>query len=265
MSLVKTNVYKYGSDATGLNHNQGTTRNLYNNSHYTGCFSFGAAYAVVAGLIPFIYGAEGEVVHTGSTVKATGPLAATMLGLEAIYRVPAQPDPSDVPGQFFTPPSIYRPLFAPADDSAIAIYQKHLLPLSNFLASAPQTKQLLELVRKQLLKTTFSLKKYYPGIPIVTPTCSIPYQDKRSNQKRISNTVLPTAISLFIIANSYGNPAISVPVAYVDPVKTASGEKIPIGLMAMGEWVSEDQLLGWGREVEIYLNEAYEGGNEIER
>jgi Asp-tRNA(Asn)/Glu-tRNA(Gln) amidotransferase A subunit family amidase len=37
------------------------------------------------------------------------------------------------------------------------------------------------------------------------------------------------------LANFCGNPAISVPVGYVDPVKTAGEGEIPIGLMAMGD------------------------------
>ena len=53
-------------------------------------------------------------------------------------------------------------------------------------------------------------------------------------------------------ANFTGLPAISVPVGYVEPAK---GEgKIPVGLMGMGEWGSEDTLIGWGYDCETWLN-----------
>ena len=47
---------------------------------------------------------------------------------------------------------------------------------------------------------------------------------------------------------------------YVDPAKGKG--KIPIGLMAMGEWGSEDGLLAWGRDAERWLNEKYPGGRQ---
>jgi Asp-tRNA(Asn)/Glu-tRNA(Gln) amidotransferase A subunit family amidase len=62
------------------------------------------------------------------------------------------------------------------------------------------------------------------------------------------------------LANFTGNPAISVPVGYVEPVQ-GKGE-IPIGLMAMGEWGSEDELIAWGKESEGWLNGSYPGGRQ---
>ncbi|KAJ8060019.1 hypothetical protein OCU04_011630 [Sclerotinia nivalis] len=74
--------------------------------------------------------------NTGSTAITTGPLSATMLDLKATYRVLAQPEPSDVAGQLFAPPStastttpqmktigMYKTWFARADYSIIAICQ----------------------------------------------------------------------------------------------------------------------------------------------
>ena len=60
------------------------------------------------------------------------------------------------------------------------------------------------------------------------------------------------------LANMTGLPAVSAPVGYVDPEQ---GEgRLPIGLMAVGEWGCEEQLLGWAKEVEDYLHEKYDGG-----
>ena len=52
----------------------------------------------------------------------------------------------------------------------------------------------------------------------------------------------------------------SCPVGYTAPAKGKG--RIPIGLMAMGEWGSEDALLAWGREAERFLNEEYAGGRQ---
>jgi hypothetical protein len=48
----------------------------------------------------------------------------------------------------------------------------------------------------------------------------------------------------------------------VDPAKGKGTAKVPIGLMAMGEWGSEDGLLCWGRDAERWLNEGYPGGRQ---
>ena len=55
---------------------------------------------------------------------------------------------------------------------------------------------------------------------------------------------------------------LSCPVGYVDPAKGKGTGKIPVGIMAMGEWGSEDALLAWGREAEGWLNEGYAGGRQ---
>lgn len=60
------------------------------------------------------------------------------------------------------------------------------------------------------------------------------------------------------LANITGTPALTVPVGYVDPVQGTG--KIPVNLMALGEWGSEEQLLAWASEAEKYLDEVVEGG-----
>lgn len=63
------------------------------------------------------------------------------------------------------------------------------------------------------------------------------------------------------LANFVGCPAISVPVAYVDPA-VGSG-RVPIGMMGMGEWCSEDELIAFGYDCEKYLADAYAGGRAM--
>ena len=59
------------------------------------------------------------------------------------------------------------------------------------------------------------------------------------------------------LANFTGCPAITVPVGRVDG---RGGEgKVPVGMMAMGEWGDEEGLIGWGRDGEEW-SWAEEGG-----
>ncbi|KAK7989461.1 hypothetical protein PG989_009776 [Apiospora arundinis] len=60
------------------------------------------------------------------------------------------------------------------------------------------------------------------------------------------------------LANSVGCPALSAPVGYVNPEQ---GEgQLPVGLMAMGEWGAEEQLLSWAKDTEAYLNGVWADG-----
>ncbi|KAF5869318.1 putative glutamyl-trna amidotransferase subunit a protein [Botrytis fragariae] len=327
-----TCMYEYGTDTTGLNPNWGTPQNPHNKKYYPGGSSSGSACAVAAGLMPFAFGADGggsiriptafcgiygfkptfgRLEDIGSTVAVTGPLAATMTDLEAMYRVMAQPDPSEPTGQFFAPPStnltaisqaktigIYKPWFARADDSvlepcqnAVDYFQNELgytvVPIEIPYISAGQKAHLADLnpankialgvgaqttaqdyplaqqMRNILMQHLAFLFKKYPGLLIVTPTCPMPGWDIKSERDlkygSTNGNLTFRSVEYVWIANLCGNPAINVP---VDPVETAGEGKIPIGLMAMDDWGSEDQLLGWGREAEIYLNHVYEGGRK---
>ena len=53
-----------------------------------------------------------------------------------------------------------------------------------------------------------------------------------------------------------------VPVGYTAPKQGYGKEEedvVPVGMMAMGEWGSEDRLIEWGVEAEGYLH-GLEGG-----
>lgn len=61
------------------------------------------------------------------------------------------------------------------------------------------------------------------------------------------------------MANFLGLPALTVPVGYVKPeggqgageeAEEGTEGKVPVGLMAMGEWGAEEALLRWGSEAE---------------
>lgn len=78
-----------------------------------------------------------RIEDTSSTVAVTGPCASSIVDLEAVYRVLAQPDPSDTISQSFAPPrkiitavlqpsflGIYKPWFARSEFPVLEVCQK---------------------------------------------------------------------------------------------------------------------------------------------
>ncbi|KAI1002294.1 hypothetical protein K3495_g5907 [Podosphaera aphanis] len=118
---------------------------------------------------------------------------------------------------------------------------------------------LAQQLRNMLMQHLSFLYLKYPGLLIVTPTCPMagwPIDQRVDLKYGISDgSKSMRCIEYAWLANFCGNPAISCPVGYAEPIKGHG--RIPVGIMAMGEWGSEEQLLRWGRECENYLhNEA---------
>ncbi|KAI8634264.1 amidase signature enzyme [Xylariaceae sp. FL1651] len=116
-------------------------------------------------------------------------------------------------------------------------------------------------MRALLMEHLAFLFKKHPGLLIVTPTTPEAGWKVHPGDEAygFSDGNLTVRIMMYIwLANSTGCPAVSAPVGYAEPEQ---GEgKLPIGLMAMGEWGAEEQLLAWAAEAEGYLNGALEGG-----
>ncbi|KAI0472288.1 amidase signature enzyme [Xylaria cf. heliscus] len=116
-------------------------------------------------------------------------------------------------------------------------------------------------MRALLMEHLAFLFKKYPGLLIVTPTAPEAGWKVSPGDEAygFSDGNLTVRMMLYIwLANSTGCPAVSAPVGYAEPEQ---GEgKLPIGLMAMGEWGAEEQLLAWAAEAEGYLNGSLEGG-----
>ncbi|KAF2971412.1 hypothetical protein GQX73_g2146 [Xylaria multiplex] len=116
-------------------------------------------------------------------------------------------------------------------------------------------------MRALLMEHLAFLFKKYPGLLIVTPT--VPEAGWKihpgDEAYGFSDANLTMRMMMYIwLANSTGCPAVTVPVGYAE---SEQGEgKLPIGLMAMGEWGAEEQLLSWAAEAEGYLNGALDGG-----
>ncbi|KAI1438920.1 amidase signature enzyme [Xylaria sp. CBS 124048] len=116
-------------------------------------------------------------------------------------------------------------------------------------------------MRALLMEHFAFLFQKYPGILIVSPTAPEAGWKIHPGDEAYGFTDgnMTMRMMMYIwLANSVGCPAVTAPVGYAEP-KGGEG-KLPIGLMAMGEWGAEEQLLAWATEAEGYLNGVLEGG-----
>ncbi|KAI5460564.1 amidase signature domain-containing protein [Mariannaea sp. PMI_226] len=131
--------------------------------------------------------------------------------------------------------------------------------------TTPATDYLLaQKLRGLLMRHLAYLWKTYPGMLIITPTTACagwPILGGQSELKYGLNDGNRTMESMAYVwlANFCGLPAITVPAGYVIPEGTKNaGEvadqytigKVPVGLMATGEWCSEEALLEFGVDAE---------------
>jgi Asp-tRNA(Asn)/Glu-tRNA(Gln) amidotransferase A subunit family amidase len=123
---------------------------------------------------------------------------------------------------------------------------------------------LAQQLRNMLMQHLAFLYQKYPGLVIVTPATPIsgwPIASEGDLTYGITDGNMSIRNMEYVwLANFCGNPAISCPVGYVEPKKGKG--KVPVGLMGMGEWGSDDALIEWGREAERWLNEEYQGGRQ---
>jgi Asp-tRNA(Asn)/Glu-tRNA(Gln) amidotransferase A subunit family amidase len=131
----------------------------------------------------------------------------------------------------------------------------------------PTTDYLLaQRVRQLLMGHLAYLFQKHPGLMIVTPTNPGPgwpiaaESDLKHGIGDGNASIRSMEYSWF--ANFTGCPAISCPAGYVAPAKGKGTNEVPVGIMAMGEWGTEDALIEWGRDVEKWLNEVYQGGRK---
>lgn len=130
--------------------------------------------------------------------------------------------------------------------------------------TTPATDFLLaQKLRHVLMKHLAWLWQAHPGMVIVTPTTSCPGWPIRKMselQYGISDGDQTVKTMEYVwLGNFCGVPSISVPAGYVIPegragAGTAAGPEIeggiPVGLMATGEWASEDTLMQFGLDAE---------------
>jgi Asp-tRNA(Asn)/Glu-tRNA(Gln) amidotransferase A subunit family amidase len=128
-------------------------------------------------------------------------------------------------------------------------------PASDFLQA--------QRVRNVLMMHLAGLFQKYPGLLIVTPstpTVGWRIKSKTDLERGCSDGDMSIRSMEYVwLANFTGCPCIQIPVGYAKAEGTNSksgGGDIPIGMMAMGEWGSEDALIEWGYDGEAYLNET---------
>ncbi|KAI1062751.1 hypothetical protein LB506_006315 [Fusarium annulatum] len=155
------------------------------------------------------------------------------------------------------------------DASTLLYDTKGLTPANKILLAlgrtTPSTDYLLaQKLRGMLMQHLSYLWKTYPGMLIVTPTTACAGAPIRGGKSELSYGVNDGNYTLqsmeyVWLANFCGLPAITVPAGYVVPEgRKDAGEvadrdtegKIPVGLMATGEWCSEDTLLQFGFDAE---------------
>lgn len=156
-------------------------------------------------------------------------------------------------------------------DAATLVPETNNLTAANKILLAlgrttPSTDYLLcQKLRGLLMRHLAYLWKTYPGMMIVTPTTACagwPILGGASELKYGLNDGNRTMESMAYVwlANFCGLPAITVPAGYVVPEgEKRAGDvadqytlgKVPVGLMATGEWCSEEALLEFGSDAEV--------------
>ncbi|TLD27218.1 hypothetical protein PspLS_04394 [Pyricularia sp. CBS 133598] len=100
----------------------------------------------------------------------------------------------------------------------------------------------------------------HPGLLIVSPLSAMPGWPKNPADARfgVSDGNITFENMRYIwLSNMTGCPSVSAPMGYVEP-KVGEG-RVPVGIIAMGEWGEEESLLDWAADVEGYIN-GMEGG-----
>lgn len=155
------------------------------------------------------------------------------------------------------------------DASTLLVDTRTITPANKILLSlgrtTPSTDYLLaQKLRNLIMQHLAYLWKKHPGMIIITPTTSCAGWPVKSGQSELSyglNDGSRTLESMEYVwlANFCGLPALNVPAGYVVPdgskgageIATKDTEgMVPVGLMATGEWCSEDALLRFGFDAE---------------
>lgn len=135
--------------------------------------------------------------------------------------------------------------------------------------TTPSTDYLLAQKLRGLLMSHLAwLWQKYPGMVIVTPTTACagwPIRSAAELKYGLSDGDRTQESMEYVwLANFCGTPSISLPAGYVVPEgQSSAGQvadskragKIPVGLMATGEWASEVALMQFGMDVEDVVSD----------
>ncbi|KAI9653656.1 MAG: hypothetical protein M1821_007003 [Bathelium mastoideum] len=125
---------------------------------------------------------------------------------------------------------------------------------------------LAQKLRELLMRHLAAIFRQHPGLVVVTPTTPLPgwriaggAADLRYGVSDANTSV--RNMEFVWLANLCGCPCLQVPVGYVDAV--GGGGKVPVGMMGMGEWGKDEDLIGFGYDAEKWLHEGLEGGRQM--
>lgn len=118
-------------------------------------------------------------------------------------------------------------------------------------------------IRQVIMQHLAHLFERHPGLLVLTPTSPLAGWPRQRGDERYGysdGNLSVKSMTFTWYANMSGCPAVTCPAGYIDP---AQGDgRLPVGVMAMGEWGAEEQLLAFARDAERYLNEALPGGRQ---
>ncbi|KAL5335336.1 amidase signature domain-containing protein [Aspergillus crustosus] len=125
----------------------------------------------------------------------------------------------------------------------------HQISSQDFLAA--------QRLRSLLMSHIAYLFKKHPGLLIFTPTTPIPGWKIAGGDADLARGVSDGKSSVrnmeyVWLANFMGCPAISCPAGYSKDKD--NGHRVPVGVMAMGEWGSEEDLIAFARDGEGILD-----------
>ncbi|KIW08661.1 uncharacterized protein PV09_00614 [Verruconis gallopava] len=143
----------------------------------------------------------------------------------------------------------------PANRVLLALAAQH--PASDYIQA--------NRLRNLLMSHLAALFKQHPGLLIVTPSVPTAGWEIKAGAADLKHGVSDGDMSIrsmeyVWLANFSGCPCLQVPVGYAQPKKGYGTDVVPVGMMAMSEWGSEDRLIEWGFEAESYLHSKKEGG-----
>ncbi|KAI9370073.1 amidase signature domain-containing protein [Aspergillus egyptiacus] len=128
----------------------------------------------------------------------------------------------------------------------------HQITSQDFLAA--------QRLRSLIMSHLAYLFQKHPGLLIFTPTSPIPGWKIAGGEADLSRGVSDGKLSVrnmeyVWLANFTGCPAISCPAGYAED----GSHRVPIGVMAMGEWGSEEDLIAFARDGEGILDLSGDG------
>lgn len=134
-----------------------------------------------------------------------------------------------------------------------------VLPVAAHTSAAHYLK--FNALRTVLMRHLAFLFQEHPGLLIVTPTTPLNGWPRAPGDDAYGLSDLGTTtrnMMYIFLANMTGTPSVTAPIGYANPQQGQG--KLPVGLLATGEWGSEEQLLAWARDAEEYLHDGYEQG-----